>query len=127
MTKYERKKLAIIKSAVEKKLSKQNYKIVCSEFLVNNYIIDYICIDSKTNELVFVMVFQKRNTDFLKEKKRKSNRVASFNVQNAIDWFKRSQHYEEYASRVDEIDIYVGTKSVRLRYYKNVSYDKDAI
>lgn len=120
MTKYERLKQAMLKLAVKKKIKKLGYKIVAYDYITRNRIIDFVCLDEKNNQLVFIILIIKKTSDFVENVISMEKNYMKTNIVEEMEWFKKSHNLNEYEVRLDGIEGYVGTKTVKMKYHKNI-------
>ncbi len=48
------------------------------------------------------------------------------NIVKEMEWFRKSHNLDEYEVRLDGIEGYVGTKTVKMKYYKNILNNRKA-
>lgn len=120
MTKYERLKQAMLKLAVKKKIKRLGYKIVAYDYITRNRIIDFVCLDEKNNQLVFIILIIKKTSYFVENMMSMEKNYMNTNIVKEMEWFKKSHNLEGYEVRLDGIEGYVGTKTVKMKYYKNI-------
>lgn len=125
--KYERYKDAMLKLAIKKKIKRLGYNIVAYDYVTEERVIEFVCTDEKTKELIFINLVEKKTPDFDKREIGTKENYINSNIVREMEWFKKNHEFEEYKVRLDGIEGYVGTKKVKLKYFKNILEDKEAI
>lgn len=125
--KYERYKEAMLKLAVKKKIKRLGYNIVGYDYVTEERVIEFICTDEKTKELIFINLVTKKTPDFYKREICTKEDYLNTNIVREMEWFKKNHEFMDYKIRLDGIEGYVGTKKVQLKYFKNILEDKEVI